>query len=228
VAVGDGAGRRGRPRHPDVLTPAEWRVVDAVRHGMTNRQIAERRGISRDAVKFHVANALAKLGLPGRAALRTWDDVPAGSPVRRPATTRGTAMTEDVRTVGTDLRLGEIGQISRVVSDIPRAVEWYGGVLGLPHLYTFGDLAFFDCGGTRLFLSLPENGAGGGEESVLYFRVADIRAAHETLAARGVRFTAAPHLIHKHEDSGIEEWMAFFEDPDGHTLALMAQVQGTP
>jgi len=205
-----------------VLTPAEWRVVDAVRHGMTNRQIAERRGISRDAVKFHVANALDKLGLPGRAALRTWDGVPAGSPVRRPAPTRGTAMTEDVRA---DLRLGEIGQISRVVSDIGRAVEWYGGVLGLPHLYTFGDLAFFDCGGTRLFLSLPENGAAGGEESVLYFRVADIRAAHETLTARGVTFTAAPHLIHKHE-SGMEEWMAFFEDPDGHTLAIMAQVQG--
>jgi len=202
-----------------VLTPAEWRVVDAVRHGMTNRQIAERRGISRDAVKFHVANALAKLGLPGRAALRTWDGVPAGSPVTT-VTTRGTTMTEDVRT---DLRLGEIGQISRVVSDIGRAVDWYGGVLGLPHLYTFGDLAFFDCGGTRLYLSLPENGAGGGEESVLYFRVADIRAAHETLLARGVTFTSAPHLIHRHE-SGTEEWMAFFEDPDGHTLAIMSQV----
>jgi catechol 2,3-dioxygenase-like lactoylglutathione lyase family enzyme len=201
-----------------VLTPAEWRVVDAVRHGMTNRQIAERRGISRDAVKFHVANALAKLGLPGRAALRTWDGVPADSPVRRAAETRGTTMTED-------LRLGEIGQVSRVVSDIGRAVDWYGGVLGLPHLYTFGDLAFFDCGGTRLFLSLPENGVEGREQSVLYFRVADIRAAHETLQARGVTFTTAPHLVHRHE-SGLEEWMAFFEDPDGHLLAIMAQVPG--
>jgi DNA-binding CsgD family transcriptional regulator/catechol 2,3-dioxygenase-like lactoylglutathione lyase family enzyme len=213
-----------------VLTPAEWRVVDAVRHGMTNRQIAERRGISRDAVKFHVANALDKLGLPGRAALRTWAGVPAGSPVRqRPAPggnapTRGTAMADDART---ELRLGEIGQISRVVSDIGRAVDWYGGVLGLPHLYTFGDLAFFDCGGTRLFLSLPENGGAGGEESVLYFRVPDIHAAHETLLARGVTFTGAPHLIHRHE-SGVEEWMAFFEDPDGHLLALMSQVPPTP
>jgi catechol 2,3-dioxygenase-like lactoylglutathione lyase family enzyme len=62
---------------------------------------------------------------------------------------------------------------------------------------------------------------------VLYFRVADIRAAHETLTARGVTFTSAPHLIHRHE-SGLEEWMAFFEDPDGHTLAIMAQVPGTP
>ena len=54
---------RGRPRHDDVLTPAEWRIVHAVRHGLSNPQIAKRRGISVDAVKFHVANAIAKLGL---------------------------------------------------------------------------------------------------------------------------------------------------------------------
>jgi len=43
------------------------------------------------------------------------------------------------------------------------------------------------------------------------------------LMARGVTFEAAPHLIHKH-DSGVEEWMAFFPDPDGQLLALMSQV----
>ena len=37
-----------------------------------------------------------------------------------------------------------------------------------------------------------------------------------------VKFTNAPHMVHKHED-GTEEWMAFFEDPDGRALALMAQ-----
>jgi DNA-binding NarL/FixJ family response regulator len=42
---------RGRPRHPDQLTPNEWRVADAVRHGLSNRQIAERRGVSLDAIK---------------------------------------------------------------------------------------------------------------------------------------------------------------------------------
>jgi len=51
---------RGRPPHPDVLTPAEWGVVEAVRHGLSNSQIARRREISLDAVKFHVANAVAK------------------------------------------------------------------------------------------------------------------------------------------------------------------------
>jgi catechol 2,3-dioxygenase-like lactoylglutathione lyase family enzyme len=191
-------------------------VVDAVRHGMSNRQIATRRGISVDAVKFHVANALMKLDLNRRAELRTWRGVPADSALRSRETREGVpAMTS--------VQLGELGQISRPVSDITTAVEWYGKVLGLPHLYTYGDLAFFDCGGTRLFLSAMEEPGRTEEPSVLYFRVDDIQAAYDDLRERGVEFETAPHLIHKHE-SGMEEWMAFFPDPDGHLLAIMAQV----
>jgi DNA-binding NarL/FixJ family response regulator len=65
-----GKRARGRPKYDDVLTPAEWRVVEAVRHGLTSRAIATRRGISVDAVKFHVAKTLQKLGLENRAQLR--------------------------------------------------------------------------------------------------------------------------------------------------------------
>ena len=50
------------------------------------------------------------------------------------------------------MRLGEIGQIARSVSDIQVSATWFREVLGVPHLYTFGTLAFFDCGGTRLML----------------------------------------------------------------------------
>ena len=89
-----------------------------------------------------------------------------------------------------------------------------------PHLYTFGKLAFFDCGGVRLFLEQGD----GRDAAVLYFRVPDIRAAHTTLQARGVEFEGAPHLIHRHAD-GLEEWMAFFHDNEGRVLALMSQVQ---
>ena len=179
-----------------------------VRHGMPNRVIAQRRGISVDAVKFHVANALLKLGLARRAELRTWRGVPFDSALRRQG--------------GPDMvQLGEIGQIARPCSDIGTAVEFYRDVLRLPHLYTFGDLAFFDCGGTRLFLSANDTPAG--EPSCLYFRVEDINTAYDELRERGVVFEGAPHLIHKH-DSGVEEWMAFFPDPDGQLLAIMAQV----
>ena len=120
------------------------------------------------------------------------------------------------------LQLGPIGQISRTVKDIPAAEAWYGGVLGLQHLYTFGKLAFFDCGGTRLFLSAES--AEVSPESCLYLRVADIEAAHATLAARGVEFISPPHMIFRHAD-GTEEWMAFFKDPDGRPLALLSQVK---
>ena len=41
---------------------------------------------------------------------------------------------------------------------------------------------------------------------------------------RGVTFTDAPHMIHRHGD-GTEEWMTFFEDPEGRPLALMAQIR---
>ena len=58
--------RRGRPPHADVLTPSEWRTVHFVQHGLSNGEIARRRGVSVDAVKFHVSNALSKLRLRNR------------------------------------------------------------------------------------------------------------------------------------------------------------------
>jgi DNA-binding CsgD family transcriptional regulator/catechol 2,3-dioxygenase-like lactoylglutathione lyase family enzyme len=207
--------RRGRPPHDDVLTPAEWAVVHAVRHGMSYATIAAHRGISRDAVKFHVRNAVAKLGLRSRRDLQRWRGVPKDSAAfRRPR-------HEDPTMTARDLHLGPIGQISRTVRDIDSACAWYGKVLGLKHLYTFGKLAFFDCGGTRLYLS-AESGTPT-PESCLYLRVEDIATAHAELLARGVEFLGAPHMIYRHPD-GTEEWMAFFKDPDGRALALMSQI----
>jgi DNA-binding CsgD family transcriptional regulator/catechol 2,3-dioxygenase-like lactoylglutathione lyase family enzyme len=209
---------RGRPPHPDQLTPGEWRIVNAVRHGLSNAAIAKRRGISEDAVKYHVRNAVAKLGLRNRGELKRWQGAPTDS-----ALAMRTAKRKKEPQMSTSRsKLGPIGQISRTVGDIDTACAWYGGVLGLPHLYTFGKLAFFDCGGTRLFLSAENEQSG--TESVLYFRVADIGAAHTNLAARGVEFHGAPHMIYRHAD-GTEEWMAFFKDPDGRPLALMSQVK---
>jgi catechol 2,3-dioxygenase-like lactoylglutathione lyase family enzyme len=121
------------------------------------------------------------------------------------------------------LSLGPVGQISLLIRDVNRSVAFYRDVLGLTHLFTFGNLAFFDCGGTRLFLSPPETGEWR-ESSVIYFQVDDIGAAHETLAARGAIFVDAPHLIHRH-DNGVEEWMAFFNDPDGNLLGIMSQLR---
>src|SRR5581483_1208926 len=121
--------RRRRPAYPDILMPAEWRIIEAVRHGLTSRQIAERRGISIDAVKYHVANALEKIGVANRAELRRWTGI-----------ARASALAAKEIDVNKTIRLGAIGQIARQVKDITAARRWYGEVLGLRHLYSFGDL----------------------------------------------------------------------------------------
>src|ERR1700722_7455150 len=112
----------GRPPHPDVLTPGEWGVVEAVRHGMSNAQIARRRGVSPDAVKFHLANAIGKLGLRDRRALREWDGIRRDSHLH--------SKEQDMQQ---PLELGPIGQISRSVINIGEAERWYRDVLGLKH-----------------------------------------------------------------------------------------------
>jgi catechol 2,3-dioxygenase-like lactoylglutathione lyase family enzyme len=197
-----------------VLTPAEWKVAEWVRHGLTNRRIAERLAVSPDAVKFHVGNVLGKLGLSSRAELRLWNGVARGTALAQ----RRTAM----RGEGPEDGYMMLGQVARTTRDTAAARDWYRDVLGLPELYTFGNLSFFDLGGVRLMLTEKEE--AGAAESILYLRVPDIHAAKDEMEARGVQFTHAPHLIHRHED-GTEEWMAFFEDNEGRPLALMTQAR---
>ena len=201
----------GRPRHQDILTPAEWRVAEQVRHGLTNPRISARMGVSTDAIKFHVGNILAKLGLDDRQSLRRWTGISATSTLSK----RSSKVDDD-----NDYMM--LGQVARTAKDHPAALVWYRDVLGLPELYTFGNLSFFDLGGVRLMLA--EEDGSARSESILYLRVPDIHARQASLEARGVSFTHAPHMVHRHDD-GTEEWMAFFEDNEQRPLALMAQVR---
>ena len=65
-------GRRGRPPHPDILTPREWEVLALVEDGYTNEEIGSRLGISRYGAKFHVAEILGKLHLTNRDEAARW------------------------------------------------------------------------------------------------------------------------------------------------------------
>ncbi len=65
-------GRRGRPPHPDILTPREWEVLGLLRERLTNEQIAERLGISLDGAKYHVSEILSKLGASSREEAVRW------------------------------------------------------------------------------------------------------------------------------------------------------------
>jgi catechol 2,3-dioxygenase-like lactoylglutathione lyase family enzyme len=125
------------------------------------------------------------------------------------------------RSTMTTLAGATIGQVHISVTDIDRAVAFYRDTLGLSFLFQVPGqpMAFFDCGGTRLYLAIPEQGFHS--QPILYFTVSDIEDVHETLMAKGVSFRDAPHAVHRDETS--ELWMTFFSDPDGCTLALMEE-----
>ena len=67
---------RGRPPYPDILTPAEWRILDEVRTGATNAEIAIRLGLSPYTVKYHISNILGKLELRNRREIAGWRPQP--------------------------------------------------------------------------------------------------------------------------------------------------------
>ena len=117
------------------------------------------------------------------------------------------------------LNLSQIGQIALPVTDVDRSETFYETVVGLRKLFRFGDLSFFDCAGVRLLLEKTADVTGA--RGCIYFRCADIALAVAELKRRGVSFDSAPHLIARMEDHDL--WMAFFRDPDGHTLALMQE-----
>ena len=112
----------------------------------------------------------------------------------------------------------QLSQISRRVESLDRARAFWRDTLGIPELYAFPGLAFFDLGGTRLMLK--ETGTRDPAD-ILYMATQDIAADHARLMERGAVVTGAPHMIHRHAD-GSEEWMAFFEDDEGRPLALHA------
>ena len=64
--------KRGRPPYPDILTPREWEVLELLRQGLSNPEIAERLGISRDGAKYHVSEVLSKLAGDSREQAASW------------------------------------------------------------------------------------------------------------------------------------------------------------
>lgn len=117
--------------------------------------------------------------------------------------------------------LSRIGQIAVVVHDIDRATAFYRDVLGMKLISTVQGLAFFNAGGVRLMLSLPENQEFDHPGSILYFDVPDLDDAYRTLQRRGVRFVEEPHFV-AHVTNG-DLWMAFFTDLDDNVMAIMSE-----
>jgi catechol 2,3-dioxygenase-like lactoylglutathione lyase family enzyme len=101
--------------------------------------------------------------------------------------------------------------------DFDRAVDFYGGVLGLPESKRWGQMpaAEFETG--NLTIAVMQSDAFGLEfranNHPIEFHVEDFNAAHEELESRGIEFRGDTI------DSGVCH-QAFFEDPDGNLLAI--------
>lgn len=113
----------------------------------------------------------------------------------------------------------KLGQVAVNVENVKRAVTFYKDVINLSLLFEMDDLAFFQCGDTRLLLSRAEKEEFNHPSSVLYFQVEDLNSEVLRMKEAGATFTDEPHMVAKVEDT--ETWMVFFKDTEGNTLALM-------
>ncbi len=122
------------------------------------------------------------------------------------------------------MRIYGVGQISISTTDLDSAIEFYRDVLDIPFLFRVPgtpEMAFFDCGGTRLYVTEREGDDAELGNSVIYFKVDSASDAAAELTAKGVKLDSEPHVIHASGDYRL--WMAFFKDPAGNLMAVMSE-----
>lgn len=116
-----------------------------------------------------------------------------------------------------------IAQIAVMVKDLPRAIRFYRDTLGLKFLFEAPpQMAFFDCGGVRLMMGVPEKPEFDHPASIIYYHVADITETVENLRKQGVTVEAEPHFV-----AGMEKydlWLGFIRDSEGNPVGLMSEV----
>ena len=115
--------------------------------------------------------------------------------------------------------LGPVGQILVPVTDLERAVDFYERVLGLPLLFRYPGVAFFDAG-VRIYLATPTEPGFDGR-ATFYLRTDDVSGAVEVIEGRGGEVTVRPTVAHR--DERYDLWLAFVRDPDGNNVGLMRE-----
>lgn len=119
------------------------------------------------------------------------------------------------------MALSLIGQITLPVSNPDVSEAFYRDKLGLPFLFRYGNLVFFNCNGLRLMLEGEPGETMRNTGVCVYFKIEGIEAIWAEMKQKEVLFEDEPHLIVKIPDH--ERWMVFLRDPDGNLLALMEE-----
>ena len=117
--------------------------------------------------------------------------------------------------------LHNIGQVAITVTDVDRATAFYRDVLGMRFLYSYPGMAFFDCDGVRLYLTIPTDDRFAGR-AVIYFTVSSVEEAFAAIVERGAPIESHPRVVHATDTYDL--WMAFFRDPDANQIGIMAEV----
>ncbi len=101
--------------------------------------------------------------------------------------------------------------------DLEAAIGFYGGVLGLQESKRWGNMPAVEFETGNLTIAVMQSDAFGIEfranNHPIELHVDDFEGAHSELESRGVEFKGETL------DSGVC-FQAFFEDPDGNTLAI--------
>jgi len=109
-------------------------------------------------------------------------------------------------------------QIAIVAKDIDRATAFYRDQLGLRFLFNAPSMAFFDCGGIRIYIDANAGSSAAGAPSI-YFRTGDIDLAHRTFKERGVEIHQAPGVIARLPDRDV--WLMWVKDTEGNLVGVM-------
>ena len=127
---------------------------------------------------------------------------------------------------GTGLRISTMNYVIVYVTDMAKAVKFYGDTLGIKVRFDSPEWTELETGTTTLALhhadavKLPENA-----ESLphMVFNVDDVYEAYETLKKSGLELKAPTQVCEDAE--GKKVGVSFdFKDPDGNNLSIFSYV----
>lgn len=119
-------------------------------------------------------------------------------------------------------KITSLGQLAFTVSDVQIALDFYRDILGLDFLFSPSDnLAFIQCGETRIMLTTPQGAGEPGKNSIPYFMVTNMEQFYKSVIANGAIKEREPQLAAQMPDH--ELWIGFIKDPDGNLVGLMEE-----
>ena len=108
----------------------------------------------------------------------------------------------------------KVGMVIHPVTDLDSAAEFYARGLGLRELFRDGDrFCAFDAGGVTIALAAGAERDSTAAETAVSYKVDDVAAAVERLAAAGAELISGP-------EEGPHEIRAALRDPAGNVLAV--------